>query len=271
MNESKKTTSSSVENALKILKSFSMDEPELGVTDIAEKLNIAKSTAHRLLTSLASEGFVYKDMNSNYYSLGASILRLTNIVSSQLKILNEATPVLNVLTEETGENSHISILEGKEIIYLQKIECAYPTKMEYTHIGRRNPAYCTSAGQAILAFEEKETIDFICSQPLKKFAPNTITSPDELRKKLLKVQNEGYVVSNQEFQRGIIGIAAPIFNEKNKVIASVNITGPIKRINAMNLPQLVKKVVNAGERISVLIKQRKQNDSFSKINQQGGN
>ncbi|MEK5272142.1 IclR family transcriptional regulator [Aeribacillus sp. FSL K6-8394] len=262
MTSQNKKRISSVENALKILKSFSMDEPELGVSEIAEKLNIGKSTAHRLLTSLASEGFVYKDINTNHYSLGASILTLTSIVSSQLKILNEATPVLNVLTEETGENSHISILEGTEIIYLQKIECTYPSKKEYTHIGRRNPVYCTSPGQAILAFEDEEVIEKICSQPFKKYGPNTITSPEQLKEKLLKIKKEGYAVCNQEFQKGIIGIGAPIFNEHNKVVAAVNITGSTKRINSINIKQLIKKVVNAGERISELIKQRKTKHLF---------
>lgn len=148
-NQSKRLTS--LENALLILKSFSIDQPEMGVTEIAHTLGIAKSTAHRLLSSLTQEGFVVKDRQTNLYSLGSSILSLTNIVNSQIPILNEATPILNKLAEFTGENAHLSILEGLSIIYLQTIQGRFPVH-DFIHIGKRHPAFCTSSGQAILAY-----------------------------------------------------------------------------------------------------------------------
>ncbi|MCG7336258.1 IclR family transcriptional regulator [Sporosarcina sp. ACRSM] len=254
-----KQTFSSIENALRILKAFSMDSPELRVTDLAEELNLAKSTVHRLLTTMAGEGFVFKDPRSSAYSLGVSVLSLTNIVHSQLHILEDATPLLNMLTEKTRESSHIAILEGNEVIYLQKIESEYTSRIT-THIGRRNPVHCTGSGQAILAFEKEGVIDQLLAKPLQRFTENTITDADKLRKRLHEVKQLGYVVNSEEFEKEIIAIGAPIFNEKEEVIASVNITGPVVRLEKRaKQHQSIVEVVHTAKRITELIKLRKRN------------
>lgn len=259
--EQEKPKYSSIENALHILKTFSMDQPELRVTDIADELNIAKSTAHRLLTTMASEGFVFKDPRSNHYSLGVSVLSLTNIVHSQLQTLEDATPILNALTEVTGESSHLAILEGFEVIYLQKIESEYAAKTA-THVGRRNPVHCTSTGQAILAFEKEEVINELLSRTLNKFTGRTIINSEKLRNRLKDIKQAGYVVNNEEFEKGIVSIGAPIFNVKDEVIASVNITGPITRLGKKDTQQkCIDEVVNAAKRITNLVKLRKGNPS----------
>ncbi|MGE7544413.1 IclR family transcriptional regulator [Sporosarcina newyorkensis] len=248
---------SSIENAMRILKIFSMHQPEMRLVDIADELGIAKSTAHRLLTTLASEGFVYKDPQSNYYSLGVSVLALTNIVSSQLSIVEEATPILNALTENTRESSHLAIREGHEVIYLQKIENEYSVHVT-THIGRRNPLHCTSTGLAILAFETEEVVDFILSKPLTKFTDYTITDPNSLRERLEEIRRSGVVVDYQGFERKVISIGAPIFNSQDKVIASVNITAPVNRLrDAGAQRKCVEEVVKTAKRISNLVKLRK--------------
>lgn len=255
--QTKPQRSSSIENAMRILKAFSMDQPELRVVDIAEELNIAKSTAHRLLSTLASEGFVYKDPQSNHYSLGVSVLALTNIVNTQLPIVQEATPILNALTEKTGESSHLAIREGHEVIYLQKIENEYSIHVT-THIGRRNPVHCTSTGQAILAFETDEVIEDVLSGPLKKFTESTITDPKQLREKLDEIKRLGYVVDHQGFEKHVISIGAPIFNSKEEVMASVNITGPVNRLkNPETQRRCVEEVISTARRISNLVKLRK--------------
>lgn len=166
------TRRTSVENALKVLKLFSMDEPELSVTAVSEKLKIAKSTAHRLLVSLAQEGFVYKDTQSNLYSLGASVIPMMDIVKSQIHISNEVSPILSDLVVNTRENAHLGILDGLNVIYLETIEGTYAPE-DYIHIGKRKPAHCTSGGKAILAFNEE--IAGIASNHLKQYTPYTIT------------------------------------------------------------------------------------------------
>lgn len=240
-----------------------MDQPEWRVVDIAHELGIAKSTAHRLLTTLSSEGFVYKDPQTNLYSLGVSILELTNIVHTQLPIVEESTPILNALTEKTGESAHLAIREGSEVIYLQKIEHEYSISVA-THTGRRNPLHCTGSGQAILAFESKDIVDEFLSGPLKKFTDYTITDPEKLKKRLEDIRKAGHVIEQQGFEEHIISIGAPIFNRRKEVIASVNIIGPIIRLRkAETQRRFADEVVSAADKITSLVALRQLKRRFA--------
>src|SRR5699024_6761747 len=145
---------SSVTNALRILKSFSTFEPRKRVTELSESLGLATSTVSRLLSTLASEDFVIKDKKSNAYQLGLSVLTPGGIVTNKLEIHKEAAPVLNNLVNDTGETAHLAIMDGIDTIYIHKEECNHPVRI-LTHLGRRNPSYCTSSGKVLLAFNNK--------------------------------------------------------------------------------------------------------------------
>lgn len=248
---------SSVENALLILKSFSLEEPEMGVTELAEKLGVAKSTIHRLVSTMASEGFVYKNPYTNRYSLGASILALTHTIHKQITIIQEATPVLNLLTEKTGESSYLAIVENKEIIYLSKIEGEYPAD-DQTYLGKRNPLHCTSSGQVILAFLREDAIGELLEDEAKRFTANTLTTKAEIGKRLQQVARQGYALCDQEFIKGIVSISAPVRDEKNEVIAAVTITGPVERLGSQAVQkEMIEKTVEAGKTLSEIIKKRR--------------
>ena len=131
---------SSVKNALRILNSFTMDEPEKKVSDISSSLGLNKSTVSRTMATLASEGFVFKDPETKKYRLGFSILTLSGIINSNMDIVRESQPILNKLVETLGETAHISIFDHLEVVYLQKVECNHPVRF-LTHVGKRNPPY----------------------------------------------------------------------------------------------------------------------------------
>lgn len=250
-------SNNSLTNALTILKRFSMDNPEQGVTEIAENLNIGKSTVHRLLLSLGSEGFVYNDPNSNRYSLGTSLLSLTTIVNSQLPIVNESIPILNVLTERTGETSHLGILEGKHIIYLQKIDSENPAKLS-THIGMRHPIHATSIGQIILAYQNEKTFNKLIPENLQKFTEKTITARYNLKIKLSASRQQHFVISDEEYEKGFISIAAPVFDEKGQVIAAVSIVGPVNRMmKKIKQKAYTDEVRRAAEKLTEIVKIRR--------------
>ncbi len=116
-----RTKNSSLSNALRILKSFSVDQPELTLSEVAELVDISKSTACRLIQTLESEGFMHQNIHFNTYSLGASVLALSNTAIDQLAILKGTTYFLKQLTIQTGESSHIAILENTDVIYLKKV------------------------------------------------------------------------------------------------------------------------------------------------------
>jgi IclR family transcriptional regulator, KDG regulon repressor len=250
-------SNNSLTNALTILKSFSIDNPEQGVTEIAENLNIGKSTVHRLLLSLGSEGFVYKDPNSNRYSLGTSLLSLTTIVNSQLPIVNESIPILNVLTERTGETSHLGILEGKHIIYLQKIDSENPVNLS-THIGMRQPIHSTSIGQIILSYQNEKTINKLLPEKLEKFTDKTITARDQLKIKLSTSRQQHFVICDEEYAKGFISVAAPVFDENGHVISAVSIVGPVNRMkNKIKQKAFIEEVRSAANKLTEIVKIRR--------------
>lgn len=240
---------SSVKNALRILNSFTMDEPEKKISDISSSLGLNKSTVSRTMSTLASEGFVYKDPETKKYRLGFSILTLSGIINSNMDIYKESQPVLNQLVESTGETAHISILDQLEVIYLQKVECNHPVRF-LTHVGKRNPAYCTSSGKVIMAYSSDDVVEAIITNGLEKYTKNTITDPDELRAHLKEIREMGYAYSIEEFSEGVITIAAPIYDYTGKIIAALSIVGPKQRIQQHKIPPIAKKVMSASLEIS---------------------
>ncbi len=241
---------SSVKNALRILKSFSMDEPEKKISDLSNSLGLNKSTVSRTMATLASEGFVFKDPESKKYRLGLSILSLSGIVNHNMDVYRESQPILNKLVETIDETAHISVLDQLDVIYLQKVDCNHPVRI-LTHVGRRNPTYCTSSGKVLLAFSKDDVLEAVIRGGLKKFTKNTITDPQKLRLHLNQIKDNGYALSLEEFHEGVITIAAPIFDYQRKVIAALSIVGPKQRIQPQKVQGYAKKVMNSAMEISI--------------------
>src|SRR5699024_5827151 len=240
---------SSVSNALRILKSFSTFEPTKRVSELSESLGLAKSTVSRLLSTLAHEGFVEKNKKTGAYKLGLSVLTLGGIVTNELEIHKEASPVMNKLVIDTGETAHLYVLDGHDTIYIHKEECNHPVRI-LTHLGRKNPAYCTSSGKVLLAFHERNLIEEIIKQGLRKYTKNTITNPEKLREELELIRKRGYAISTEELTEGTRSVSAPIRNFTGKVVSAINVVGPIQRMKDYKIPDIAKKVVQAGEEAS---------------------
>lgn len=239
----------SVTNALSILKSFTEEHPELTVKFLSENLGLSKSTTSRLLSTLVKNGFVYKIPGTQKFRLGTSVLSLGGILVSTLDIHQEAMPVLEKLVDLTGESAHLAILENNYTVYLCKVNCENMVQT-MTHIGRSNPLHSTSSGKVLTAFAKKDLFDVIVQKGLKRFTPNTITTVNELRSQLDKTRINGYALEREENALGVSSIAVPVRDYTNKVVAAVNIVGPIQRINSKTIPNLIPLVRNAGKSIS---------------------
>ena len=234
-----RTTNSSLTNALRILKSFSIDNPELTLSEIAELVDVSKSTACRLIQTLESEGFMHQNLHFNTYSLGASVLALSNTAIDQLSILKGTTYFLKQLTALTGESSQIAILENTEVIYLKNEDSQHRVQL-LSHIGRRNPAHCTASGQAILAFLKPTYIEKIFENGLPQSTKYSIVNLSQLQQRLAVIREKKYAISKDEFMENIVSVGAPIYNKQNQVFASISVAGPKKRM----LPNLQKIVDN---------------------------
>lgn len=240
---------SSVKNALRILRSFSMDEPEKKNSDLALSLGLSKSAVSRLMSTLASEDFVVKDPETKRYRLGLSVLALSGVVTNHLEIYREAQPILNKLVEDTEETAQIAVLEGIETVYLHKVECKHPVRI-LSYAGKRNPSYATSSGKVLLAYQDNDVVEQVINNGLQAYTKNTITDPEELRTSLKTIKEQGFAVSKEELLEGVITISAPIRDYTGKVIAAVTIAGPVQRIPHYKIGPYTKKVMSACMEIS---------------------
>lgn len=239
----------SVQNGLKILRLFSMERPEWGVTEISGALRLNKSTVSRLISDLVAEGYLEKIQSSFKYRLGLSLLCLSGVITSCLEIHREAKSTMRALADQLEETVHISILEGAHITYLHKVECKHPVRL-LSHIGKNNPAFCTSSGKVLLAFETEEIVDEVIAAGLPRMGPNSITDSDALRQDLRKVRRQGYSVCINEMHEEVVSIGAPVRDYTGQVVASISIVGPRQRIDDAKIPRFVAAVVEAGKEIS---------------------
>lgn len=240
---------SSVKNTLKILRSFSMDQPQRGVRELAEDLGIGKSSVQRILVTLASEGFVKKNKETNKYELGVSVLQLSSIVLGHLDLHNEALPIIKKLVEKCKETSHLAVLDDLQVIYLCKVEGTEPVKMT-TYSGLHNPAYSTSSGKLLLAYSDPSQIELVLSRGLKKHTPDTITDPDKFRKELAEIYERGYSISNGELRQGVTSVSAPVKNYTGQVVAAINFVGPSHRLSTQRIKLFATELIRAGNIIS---------------------
>lgn len=244
-----KTSLSSVQNALRVLDAFTIDETEKRVTQIALELNLAKSTVSRLLKTLLQEGYVKQNSETLKYSLGTKILTLYSSLISNMEVVKEARPILEKLSHDTLESVQLAELEGSDVIYMEQIKSRYPIQI-FAHIGRINPIHCTSSGKLLLAYQDENTIDTILNTELFQYTDETITDPIILKKQLLEIQKLGYCYIQNEFIDGIVSIAAPIRDHNKNIIAAVSLVGPIQRINGDKAKRFIQKVLDTAKEIS---------------------
>lgn len=240
---------SSVATAIRLLKAFSEDEVEIGISTLSKRLGIAKSTVHRLAVTLVSEGLLEQDQETGRYRLGLALFRLGALVRRRMSISGEARPYLFQLRAKTDETVHLAILDGTEIMYVYDLESSQAIRMR-SDLGGRKPAYCTAEGQAILAFEPSDVVERVIAKGLPPRTPQTITTPEGLRRALDAVRQRGCAIEDEESEIGMRCIAAPIRDDAGEVIAAVGLAGPVTRLSKKTVAAFVPHVIETAEAIS---------------------
>jgi DNA-binding IclR family transcriptional regulator len=241
---------SSVATAIALLKAFSEDEVDIGVSTLARRLGIAKSTVHRLATTLVSEGMLEQNPDNGKYRLGIALFGLGALVRRRMDVSTEAKPYLFSLRETTGETVHLAILDKAEIMYVYNLESMQAIRMR-SDIGIRKPATCTAEGLAMLAFQPPAVIDDIVARGLKARTAKTNIDPQRFRAALAEVRERGYAVEDEESEAGMRSLAAPVRNGAGEVVAAVGVAGPVQRLPDEALASFAPHVLRTAEAISV--------------------
>lgn len=244
----------SVERALKILDLFDEHTTELKITEISEKMGLHKSTVHSLLKTLQEYSYIYQNPEDGKYGLGLKLAERGNFVISNMDIRKAARKYLLDLSSKTGQTVHLGILDGREGVYIDKVE-GEQSIIRYSRIGRRLPLHSTAIGKVLLAYQNPKDIDRLLQDyPYYFQTTSTITNEAVLRKEIGKIQQQGYAVDNQENEQGVRCTAVPILNGKGKVLAAISISTLISRVSDQQLAIFIDLLKSACQELSEQMK-----------------
>ena len=239
-----------LDKSLSILDTLLRHNSALSLTKICEKLKIYPSTGHRMLDTLRYWGYVEQDPNTQKYQLGLKAVELGMVKLHQMELVKEACPYLKELVNQCNETIHLGVLEEGEVLYLAKEESSQTIRM-VSYIGRRAPIHCTALGKALLAYLlEEERKKILEKKGLPRLTEKTIIDEKALEKELYKIREQGFALDNEEHERDVRCIAAPIKNHEGKVIAAISISGPAFRIDVNKQNHLKKTLIQVSEKIS---------------------
>ncbi len=250
-----KTGINSAEQTLEILEYIILSGRELSLKEISEEIGLHISTVHRYLSSLINKGFVRKTSNG-FYKPGFRILELSSYILQSFDLRDIARPYLIDLMEKTKQTVHLTIKDGFEGVYIDKVEGPGTLPM-MSRIGMRMPLYSTSFGKILLAYSSEDYIeDYLRKVPLIPRTENTITSPEKLKEELKKIRERGYAFDEEENERGIKCIGAPIFDFSGKVVAAVSISGYYLNFEGENKEKLLLELLKTCENINNVLKSK---------------
>jgi IclR family transcriptional regulator, KDG regulon repressor len=222
----------------------------MGVTELSRELGVAKSTTHRLLSTLFSQGYVQKSRQLDTYALGLKLVEMGQHVVHNLDIRTVAAEPLHQLMRQTGETTHLVMLDNDEVVYVDKIESPATIRM-YSKIGKRAPLHCTGVGKALLAFLAVSERDEIIGRiPFKPYTQYTITNTDRFVRHLEEIRQQGYAVDDEEHEEGIRCVAAPVFDHEGGVAGGISVSGPTLRVTEDKLDDFAHKVLACAKEIS---------------------
>ncbi|HEY0756588.1 MAG TPA: IclR family transcriptional regulator [Ktedonobacteraceae bacterium] len=221
----------------------------LGITDLASTTGLPKSTIHRLVTALVSEGLLIQDEDSHKYALSLRITALSASILGAHVVRKAARPILMEMRDLTRESVHLAVLEGMEAVIIDT-EDSYFFVRTVNVPGQYLPAHAVSTGKVLLAYQwEPRLREVISHTTLARYTAQTITDPRLLLEELLKVRAQGYAISTSELEESVEAVAAPIFDHSNNVVAAVSISGPHERCQPKR-GELISAVTHGGQQIS---------------------
>lgn len=241
----------SLYKALSILECFTIDSPELGITEISDRLHLNKSNVHSIISTFEYCGYIQKNTKTNKYQLGFKILELSRVINCHLGLSEIVSPIIKKLADDVNEVVYFAIPKEHKVLY---IEGAYPSAAlnVRTMLGETAEMYCTSLGKAMLAFmSPDESIKCIYQQSMASFTHNTITDRNVLVSELNEIRKKGYSIDNMEHEFGIKCVGVPVFNRNGEIVGGLSISGPSLRFEQDIIEEYAGKLTACAQTISL--------------------
>ncbi|MCS6827766.1 MAG: IclR family transcriptional regulator [Caldilinea sp.] len=238
-----------VARAIALLKAFSDAQPEWTLNDLARATGLNKTTAFRLLSALEAEHLVMRNPLSGAYRLGVELIALGGVAMRSNPLRTVSRPTLVTLAEQSGEAATLEVLMDAHVLVLDEVAGDNPMGMTQD-VGSRLPVHATATGKVLLAFSSEEQTEKLLAAPLQPLTERTVTEPEQLRRELARIRQEGFAVTQGELEPGFVAVAAPVIDRERQAAAAISVGGPSLRLTAERLPQIAAMVQMAARQIS---------------------
>lgn len=243
----------SLDRALNILDLFDEHTTELKITEISTRIGLHKSTVHSLLKTLQMHGYIDQDEESGKYRLGLKLLEKGQLLLQGMDIRATARKHLTSLSTQTGQTTHLVILDGREGVYIDKVE-GDKAAIRYSRIGRRVPLHSSAVGKALMAFRRPEEVEeLLKGYRYVQQTSSTIADKESFIAELTRVRLQGYAVDDQENEPGVRCAAAPIFNHAGDVTAAMSISTMLSVVDEEQFGECVRLLKHETAQISQLL------------------
>ena len=241
----------SLSHGLEILLLFDSSRPVFTVLEIADLLRFSQSKTYRLVRALVYYGLLETPNGSGQYSLGMNALRLGLLAQQKFNIAVVALPFMRELSRLTKETVLLTSVHGDKAFCLERVESEEPIRYSLFTPGARVPLHAGASSKVLLAFlPEAEWDAIITREGLQRFTPQTITDRGILKAQLKEIRTRGYAFSDQEVDREVRAVAAPVVNPRGELMAGLTVAGPAYRINKTKVQSLGRLVIRYAEKIA---------------------
>lgn len=220
-----------VQRAVQILRELAVTGPRLGVTELAERLGVAKPTVHALLRTLEAEGMVVQDRDSSKYQLGPYLVHLGNSYLDTQELRSRSLTWADLLARRAGEAVWVAVPTGDHMLVMHH---AFRPEgaVQILEVGASIPWNTCALGKAVAAFAPDEERERLLAGELTVLTGASITGREPLAAQLAQVRAQGYALEDQESAIGDAGVAAPVFDRSGAVVGAIGVVGPVERLLA---------------------------------------
>lgn len=244
----------SLDRAFQLLELLCRSQNGMSIAALSTETGLHKSTVHRLLSSMASRGYVQRDSEGATYFPGMHICELSSYILQNLDIVSRARAPMEHLSRRTGETVHLVVLQGAEIVYIHKVESVYGAIRMFSRIGMRRPVFCTGVGKAILSTRTTEEASSLWHQcEIRSYTPDTITNQNLFMRELQRISTLGYAMDNEENEVGVRCIAAAIPDWSGRAQYAISISAPVSRMTDERIAALIPELLFAQSQISATL------------------
>lgn len=240
----------SVANTLDVLDCFLADD-ELGVSEVARKLGVAKSSAHRMLSTLAGRGFVEQNPDTGRYRLGLHLYELGQVSVSRSRLRQAALPIMEDLRQRTGHTIHLGVADGSDVVHLERLQSREGLDIFDTLPARRFPTHCSATGKVLAAFDPA-VAEARRRAAFPPITANSVRSVEEWDATLVKIRRAGVAVNRDEVAIGAMSVAAPIYDGIGRARAALSIVGRTEVMDRCE-QQFTRLVVEAARRLGKIV------------------